>query len=82
VRPVLGYLTWRDCKAALLVFNKHNAKFSELLEKLPESLKSHPLFLKPMGDKSAGEWRYVFRSKEDEARLVTVHIFAFNVYYA
>ena len=77
---LLGYLTWRDCKAALLVFNKHNAKFSELLEKVPESAKSHPLFLKPMGDRPAGEWRYLFRSKEDEARLVTVHVFAFNLY--
>ncbi len=77
---LLGYLTWRDCKAALLVFNKHNAKFSELLEKIPETLKSHPNFLKHAGDKSAGEWRCVFRSKEDEARLVTVHVFAFNLY--
>ena len=77
---LLGYLTWRDCKAALLVFNKHNAKFSELLEKIPETLKSHPHFLKHMGDRSAGEWRCLFRSEEDEARLVTVHVFALNLY--
>lgn len=77
---LLGYLTWRDCKSALLIFNKHNAKFSELLEKLPDALKRQPLFLKHIGDGSAGEWRCLFRSEEDEARLVTVHIFAFNLY--
>jgi len=77
---LLGYLTWRDCKAALLIFNKQNAKFSELLEKVPEVLKSHPLCLKPLSNQVAGEWRYLFRSKEDEARQVTVHAFAFNLY--
>jgi len=77
---LLGYLTWRDCKAALLVFNTHNAKFSEVLEKIPEALQSHLHFLKDMGHSPAGEWRYLFRSMEDEARLVTVHVFAFNLY--
>lgn len=77
---LLGYLTWRDCKAALLVFNKHNAKFSEVLEKIPEALKIHPCYLKDMGYRLPGEWRFLFRSKEDEARLVTIHVSAFNLY--
>jgi len=80
VYQLLGYLTWRDCKAALLVFNKHNAKFSEVLEKIPDALQSHLHFLKDMDHSPAGEWRYLFRSMEDEARLVTVHVFAFNLY--
>lgn len=77
---LLGYLTWRDCKAALLVFNKHNGKFSEVLEKIPEALKIHPCYLKDMGYRLPGEWRLLFRSKEDEARLVTIHVSAFNLY--
>ena len=43
---LLGYLTWRDCKAALIVFNTQVAGFSGLLEKLPETLSKHPLMLK------------------------------------
>ncbi|OFW26869.1 MAG: hypothetical protein A3H27_01150 [Acidobacteria bacterium RIFCSPLOWO2_02_FULL_59_13] len=77
---LMGYLTWRDCKAALLIFNKQNAKFSELLDKVPQTLQSHPLFLKSLSNPVAGEWRCLFRSKEDEARLLTVHVFAFNLY--
>jgi len=77
---LLGYLTWRDCKAALVTFNKHNARFSEVLAKVPETLHGHPLFLKALGSSSAGEWRLLFRSREDEAHLVTVHVFAFNLY--
>jgi len=30
IDQLLGYLTWRDCKAAIIIFNKHNSKFSGL----------------------------------------------------
>jgi hypothetical protein len=40
----------------------------------------HPNFLREKGPTRAGEWRYVFRSLEDEAREVTVHVFAFNLF--
>ena len=78
VDQLLGYLTWRDCKAAIIIFNKHNAKFTELLEKVPEALCSHPLFKKDLGKQQYGEWRYIFIPKEDELRQVTVHVFLFN----
>lgn len=39
LRQLLGYLTWRDCKAALVVFNKERSKFSEILEKGPAALR-------------------------------------------
>lgn len=79
---LLGYLTWRDSKAALVIFNKHNAKFSEVRAKLPDGLRSHSLFKRDIGSQHAGEWRFEFRSSEDEDHLVTVHIFAFNLYCA
>lgn len=77
---LLGYLTWRDCKAALVVFNKHVSGFSALQEKLPEILKSHPNFIQPIPINEAGEWRFVFRSMDDEDRHITVHVFLFNLF--
>ena len=77
---LMSYLTWRDCKAALVIFNKNNAKFSEVLAKLDETIGSHPLSLKSLGEQRVGEWRYLFRSKEDEGRQITVHAFAFNLF--
>lgn len=82
VDQLLSYLTWRDCKAAIIVFNKNNVKFSDLLTKIPEVLRSHPKFKKDLGQKSEGEWRFVMRSPEDELRQVIVNIFAFNIYVA
>jgi hypothetical protein len=80
VGQLLSYLTWRDCKAAIVIFNKHNAGFSELLQKVPETLAAHPLVRKKPGQRTDGEWRFVFTSTEDEAREVTVHVFLFNLY--
>jgi len=77
----LGYLTWRDYKAALIIFNKHNSKFSEILDKIPNILKEHPQIKKFSGQKDAGEWDFVFMSKEDEARLVYVRVFIFDIYH-
>jgi hypothetical protein len=80
VDQLLGYLTWRDCKAAILVFNKANARFTELLSKVPETLEGHSHFKKSLGQKGDGEWRFIFRSLEDDLRQVIVNVFVFNLY--
>lgn len=82
VDQLLSYLTWRDCKAAIVVFNKKNARFSEVLTKIPEVLRSHPKFKKDLGQKTEGEWRFVMTSAEDELRQIIVNVFAFNIYVA
>jgi hypothetical protein len=82
LNQLLGYLTWRDSKAALILFNKDVAGFTGIQTTIPSALKAHPNFLREKPPARAGEWRYVFRSTEDEAREVTVHVFAFNLYVA
>jgi hypothetical protein len=80
IDQLLGYLTWRDCKAAIVVFNKHNAGFSELLTKVPETFSAHPKFKRDLGKRDIGEWRYVFSSRAERARQVIVHVFIFDLY--
>lgn len=80
VDQLLGYLTWRDCKAALILFNKKVAGFSELQTKTPETLTEHSHFLKQISSDQPGEWRFLFRSADDSDRHITVHVFLFNLY--
>ena len=80
IDQLLGYLTWRDCKTAFLVFNKHNANFSDILFKIPEVFKNHLKKMKDIVVPEAGEWRFVFRSQDDDNRLLYIHVFAFNLY--
>lgn len=80
IGQLLGYLTWRDCKASLIIFNKHNARFSELLEKVPEVIRAHPHFRSSLQSSGSGEWRFLMTSLEDEGRLVHVHVYLFNLF--
>jgi len=82
IDQLLGYLTWRDCKAALIVFNKNNAKFTELLGRIPETIQAHEKFRQSLSKGQDGEWEFLMTSREDEARQVRVHVFVFNIYAA
>jgi hypothetical protein len=82
IDQLLGYLTWRDCKAALIVFNKKNAKFSELLDRIPDAVQAHEKFRQVLSKGQDGEWGFLMTSREDEARQVRVHVFVFNIYSA
>jgi hypothetical protein len=78
---LLGYLTWRDSKAALVVFNKSVKSFSStVLPALPEAVRAHECFVRDLACSEQGEWRFQMRSVEDEGRRVTVHAFAFNLH--
>lgn len=80
IEQLLGYLTWRDCKAALIVFNKHNAKFSAIVESVPSIFESHEKFRGVLLPGNGGEWQFRMASREDEGRVVRVHVFVFNLY--
>lgn len=80
IDQLLGYLTWRDCKAALIIFNKNNAKFTELLGRIPEAVQAHEKFRQALSKGQDGEWEFLMTSREDDARQVRVHVFVFNIY--
>ena len=81
IDQLLNYLTWRDCKASLVIFNKEVKGFSKVLSDISKELSEHKLFKKEFGDQQRpAEWRFVFRSAEDEQREVIVHIFAANLF--
>jgi hypothetical protein len=80
IDQLVSYLTWRDCKAALVVFNKQNAGFAEILDKIPEALREHRLHRALRGSHPAGEWRNAFASAQHPSGEVLVHTFSFNLY--
>lgn len=81
LHQLLGYLTWRDCKAALVVFNKDRSKFSEILDKAPASLRDcQNIFKGEVAQAEPGEWRMKFKSPDDGDRIVTVHLMVYNLY--
>lgn len=75
---LLGYLSWRDSKAAILLFNR-NKDFSRVLAAIPEAMKAHPNFQKDEGRKGETRFRYAFRHKDDLAKILHLTVMAFDV---
>jgi hypothetical protein len=80
VGQMLGYLTWRDYKCALVVFNKENAGFTEIQDKVPNLIKGLKNFQKQISNQPAGEWRFVVTSSDDESKRIIMQVFIFNLY--
>ena len=82
ILQLLNYLTWRDCKAALVIFNKNNRNFSKIKSSISKELPDHELFKREFpSQQRQGEWRCVFRCAEDELREVIVHIFVADLFH-
>jgi hypothetical protein len=66
INQLLNYLTWRDTKAAILVFVRDTA-ISTVLAKIPGLLRDHPNFLSEKTNDHASEFRTQMKSARDEA---------------
>ena len=75
---LLSYLSWRDTKAAVLVFNR-NADFSAVLAKIRDSVPKHPLFKRHLGASGDSAFRYAFAQPNDSNREVILTILAFDI---
>lgn len=80
IDQLLGYLTWRDSKTCIIIFNKEVAGFSSIQQKVPSIIQSHSNYVRRADLGKTIEWRYVFKSKDDGDRQITIHIFLFNLY--
>ncbi len=80
IDQLLSYLTWRDCKTALIVFNKNNKNFSQILDLVDNIVESHPNFMSKVGQKYTNEWLYKIQAKDDETRVVKMNVMFFNLY--
>jgi hypothetical protein len=80
INQLLGYLTWRDVKAALIIFNKDVAGFKQIQDKVLNILREHPNCVRAEFLPGTSEWRMILRSREDAERLITLRVLLFNLY--
>ncbi len=72
------YVTWRDEKVAIIVFNKDMKNFTELISKASEKMKEHPLFETYSGKTRETSFKYIFKHPEDERRKINLELIIFN----
>ncbi len=80
IDQLLGYLTWRDCKTALVIFNKHNQDFSKILSQIELSVSSHGNYIKINNRIDENEWNFTMQAKDDVSRTIKMCVIIFNLY--
>ena len=73
-----GYLSWRDTKTALMVFNR-NKGFSNVLAQIDPIVRAHPNFIGADGTRGSTEFGYTFSHRDDPNRRLTLTVLAFDV---
>ena len=80
IEQLLGYLTWRDSKTALLIFSR-NKNFKEVLQAAKEALSEDDrcISLKEPRENEF-DCKYVFEGKPGDTTRIRVMIF--DLYYS
>ncbi len=75
---LLGYLTWRDSKSAVVVFVK-NKDFSSVLDTVKEVTLDHNNCLGFVSEEEEGWYNYRFHIEGDKNREVKVAVMLFHI---
>ncbi len=78
IDQLMGYLSWRDTKCAIVVLVRDTG-MSTVLSKVPGVLQGHPLFKRPKPAPEHTWFRGVLRHPSDENREAVVTVMVFHV---
>ena len=83
IDQLISYISWRDTKTALFIFNK-NKVFSSVISKIDKIVKEHSCFkrINTLNDKSLKDetiFSYIFNQPDDKNREFFLTILAFDI---
>lgn len=78
IDQLLSYLSWRDTRTAILLFNRKR-NFTNILTKIPETMKEHPCYKRQEPLQCETEFRYIFHQPGDPNREIILTILAFDI---
>jgi hypothetical protein len=76
VDQIRGYLSWRDTKAAILLFVR-NRDFSSVVEKIEPTMEAHEGWKKTLGRTGETSFRFPFGHRDDANREITLTVALF-----
>lgn len=77
ITQLLGYLTWRDSKAAVIIFVK-NKDFSGVLQTVKNVTSEHPNFLGFVSEQAESWLNYRFHLPDDRNREIKLAVMLFH----
>lgn len=75
---LLGYLSWRDTKAAILLFNR-NKDFTNVCNSARQATAAHEKCRKEIRARSESSWQFLFSHRDDLNREMLITVLAFDV---
>ena len=78
IDQLLGYTSWRDTRTAIVVFNR-TKNMTKIIEKIPDTVKEHPSFLRQVEYASETGFRFVLHHRDDTERELILTVLAFEV---
>ncbi len=78
ISQLLGYLTWRDSKAAVVMFVR-NKDFMAVLETAKECICEHDNYLGFVSEEDEGWYHYRFHVNDDKNREVKLSVMLFHI---
>ena len=77
ISQLLSYLTWRDTKTALLIFNRE-VGMSAAIKSLQETIPKHPNYVSGI-KRSETQYDYVFHLNNDKSRQIMMSVLIFDL---
>ncbi|MGK9369407.1 hypothetical protein ACSSWA_10925 [Melioribacter sp. Ez-97] len=78
IDQLLRYVSWRDTKTAIFLFNK-NKDFTNVIKQIPDIVKKHPNYLKQINYSSDTGFRFLFHHRDDKGRELVLTVLLFNI---
>lgn len=78
IGQLLGYLTWRDCKCSLIIFNRQRNS-SAVAQKMREAMAAHAGHRKTVASDATGNGRYIFINESDPGRDIIITTLLFDI---
>lgn len=78
IDQLLGYVTWRDTKTAIILFSRRK-DFSAVLNQIPEITKSHHHYRCSEPYPSETGFRFIFSNASDSAKKLWLTVVVFDV---
>lgn len=78
INQLLSYLSWRDIKTAIIIFNKRK-NFTSVIEQIPQTVRKHECCDDYLGKVSDTIFKFQFHQKEDQNRKLICTFMAFDI---
>ncbi|MBL1214981.1 MAG: hypothetical protein HND52_16585 [Ignavibacteriae bacterium] len=78
ITQLLGYLSWRDTKTSILIFNR-NKDTTNVISQIPDLIKGHSNYKKDFQKISETDFRFILKSKDDAERELINTLMVFDI---